>query len=240
MLPFARLSRSSTGSTHSEGNCQHLSLNCFFSAPDKCWHCSAFCKETTALAALMWGASKAWLYSDFLTAKTAYTHFKTSQAIALKFQSTLVFRRQHVMGRELLGFLHPSPRVSWCPGVSVSYAAPYHGACIHSRHWLLFRPSLPNSRDMSWYQKTITGIENTTVSAWAAWFCCFSYIKIIFLSCWSLFYTSLETGSCQEVVLMHSSCSGAPWHLRAHWSERQFDFLRHARANSIWLHFYVS
>lgn len=172
----------------------------------------------------MWGASKVWLYSDFLTAKTAYTHFKTSQAIALKFQSALVFRRQHVMGRELLGFLHPSPRVPWCPGVFVSYAAPYHGACIHSRHWLLFRPSLPNSRDMSWYQKTITGIENTTVSAWAAWFCCFSYMEIIFLSCWSLFYTSLETGSCQEVVLMHSSCSGAPWRLRAHWSERQLIF----------------
>lgn len=58
-----------------------------------------------------------------------YAFQKLSQAIALKFQSALIFRWQYVMWGELLGLLHPSPFLSrMCVSVCLSHPAPYHSA----------------------------------------------------------------------------------------------------------------
>lgn len=163
-----------------------------------------------------------------------------SRAIALKFQSALTFRWQHVMWGELLGFLHPHPSVSR-PCVLVCLCLillPTTAPCIPSRHWLLFNHH-------SQIAGTYPGTKRLLQELEMLWLVHGQHDFTDFLTRrWDffppLFHRCLELGSCQEVVLMHSSCSGPAWCLLAHWSERQFDFGRQAQANTVWLHSYVS
>lgn len=105
-----------------------------------------------------------------------YMFWNLSQAIALKFQSTLIFRWQHVMWGMLLGLVHPSQVISSL-GTFISHPALYHSA-LHSFKALTFRPPLQGSSDITWYQKTSIGIVNIIIRTWTAWFCWFPHMEI--------------------------------------------------------------
>lgn len=70
----------------------------------------------------------------------SYMFQNFSRATALKFQSALTFRWQHVMWGELVGLLHPHPSVSRpCVLVCLCLILLLTTVpCIPPRHWLLF------------------------------------------------------------------------------------------------------
>lgn len=167
------------------------------------------------------GASKAWVYSD--AAKTAYTHFKSffrpfPWSFRVLWFSETTFDVRRVFGVTSALCLCVK---DMCLGVFMSYPSSYHGALYSFK--ALTRPSLPNSRDISWYQNTIIGIGNITISAWAAWFCYLSHKEMIFfLSPSVLFLKSLafpaarrwcwRTPLAQEPVMPLSTQEGeAAW-----------------------------
>lgn len=111
------------------------------------------------------------------------------QAIPLRFQSALVFRCdvRRVFGVTSTSWLCVK---DMCLGVFMSYPSSCRGALYSFK--ALTKPLLPNSRYISWYQKTIKGIGNTIISAWTARFCCLSHKEMnFFLSLSVLFLKSL-------------------------------------------------
>lgn len=124
----------------------------------------------------LWGATKAWVYSD--TAKTAYTHFESSFRPSTEVSECFGFQITTFDVRRIFGVTS-----TMCLSVKnlclvfMSYPSSYHGA-LHSFK-ALTRALLPNSRYISWYQKTTIGNWSIIISAWT-WFCCLSHKEMIF------------------------------------------------------------
>lgn len=157
------------------------------------------------------------------------------QAIPLRFQSALVFRCdvRRVFGVTSTSWLCVK---DMCLGVFMSYTPSCHGALYSFKAFT--RPLLPNSRYISWYQKTIKGIGNIIISAWTARFCClshkemnfFSHLLFCFLNLWRF---QLPGGGAEVLLLFRSLwCLWAQSLILAD-TYKLFGY-------RIWAHFYIS